>query len=71
MGGELFTDFSGTFTDSEYFNKQIDVLVKNLTKLEIHPSATVGEFVLDIISFLNPPFLVVSYLKTQIHVECF
>ena len=43
MGGELYTDFSGSFTDSEYFNKQIDVLVKNLTKLEINPSTTAGE----------------------------
>ena len=43
MGGELFTDFSGSFTDNEYFNKQINVLVRNLTKLRIHPSTPVGE----------------------------
>ena len=43
MGGELFTDFSGSFTDNEYFNKQINVLVRNLTKLRIHPSTPLGE----------------------------
>ena len=51
MGGELFTDFSGCFTDKDYFNKQIDLLVKNLTNLKMYPSTTVGESVLKIIAF--------------------